>query len=139
MTQFSHSIREQVYARGKWQCEYCQTQQSVVIELVIDHIIPLSVGGASHLDNLCLACISCNQSKSDHRTGIDPDTGQLSDLFNPRRQKWSDHFQWDGDFIHLLGLSPTGRATIERLKINRENVLIARRRWVATGLHPPDD
>ena len=32
-------------------------------DLTIDHIVPLSDGGSHSLDNLCVACTSCNCSK----------------------------------------------------------------------------
>jgi len=58
-------------------------------------------------------------------------------LFNPRTQMWSEHFKWMPNGTILRGLTPTGRATIERLKINQDRVVDARTRWVFAGLHPP--
>jgi hypothetical protein len=103
----------------------------------IDHIVPESDLGLTHLPNLCLACTSCNQYKSDHQTGIDPQTNIHTQLFNPRIQNWSEHFAWDTSGTILIALTSTGRATIERLKINREIVVQARLRWVKAGWHPP--
>jgi hypothetical protein len=58
--------------------------------------------------------------------GIDPTTGQTVPLFNPRSQRWDDHFAWQGTL--LVGLTPTGRATIRVLNINddeRQRVRLA--------------
>jgi hypothetical protein len=39
--------------------------------------------------------------------------------------------------LTLQGKTPTGRATIERLKMNQERVVRARRNWMNAGNHPP--
>jgi hypothetical protein len=64
-------------------------------------------------------------------------------LFNPRQQKWSEHFIWSADGIKIIGITPTGRATCERLDLNDENhnqgwIQKARRFWVKGGWHPPN-
>ena len=80
--------------------------------LVIDHIQPQSLGGSDERENLAAACYRCNEFKQAKTHAPDPLTGLLVPLFNPRQQKWSDHFAWDGQGIHLVGLSPVGRLTI---------------------------
>jgi len=60
-------------------------------------------------------------------------------LFHPRQDRWLEHFRWDETGIHLLGLTPTGRATIVALNMNNEVVVTARQRWVSVGWHPPDE
>jgi hypothetical protein len=81
-----------------------------VAQLQIEHIIPRKHGGGDDDQNLALACIDCNLAKSSNLTGIDPATGQIEQLFNPRTQFWQEHFAWQGTV--LLGLMPNGRATI---------------------------
>jgi len=137
MARISATLRQQVIERANHQCEYCQTQQVIVISMEIDHIIPESAGGETTLDNLCLACIGCNGFKLHYQFGIDPDTQTQVQLFNPRLQNWHEHFQWDNTGTQLIGLTSTGKATIQRLKINREIVIQARKRWVEAGWHPP--
>ena len=65
--------------------------------MTIDHIQPVSKGGLNILENLCLACRTCNEYKSDTTEAIDPLTGKFVALFNPRQQNWKDHFQWNND------------------------------------------
>lgn len=89
----------------------------------VDHIDP---DGGDVLDNLCLACGNCNLSKARATSAVDPVTGQTVLLFNPRNQAWSTHFEWNGDGTRLNGLTSTGRATVERLKINQIRVVDAR-------------
>ena len=139
MTRLSARLRGAVVSRAEGRCEYCRTQQVIVIAMEIDHIVPQSVGGLTSLDNLCLACPTCYDFKHDYQTGIDPETQQEVALFNPRTQQWADHFAWDNDFTVLVGLTPTGRATVNRLHMNDPIVVSARRVWVAAGWHPPED
>ena len=94
MARISDRVRQQVEERAQGRCEYCQTQQVIVVSMEIDHIIPESVGGETVLENLCLACIGCNGFKLDFLTGLDPETEVETSLFNPRTQDWYDHFQW---------------------------------------------
>lgn len=101
----------------------------------VDHIDP---DGDDVLDNLCLACWNCNTSKHEATQVIDPETGNRVPLFNPRMQNWSEHFEWIADGVYVRGLTPIGRATVARLKMNRSAMLVARQRWVNGGHHPPD-
>ncbi|MGE0544953.1 MAG: HNH endonuclease [Dehalococcoidia bacterium] len=105
----------------------------------IDHIIPQSVGGPTVEDNLWLACSLCNAHKSDRVAGLDPATGATAAIFNPRRQRWPDHFAWSADGDQIIGLTATGRATVLALQLNRLSLVQARRRWVSVGWHPPPD
>jgi 5-methylcytosine-specific restriction endonuclease McrA len=120
--------REFVRHRAGNRCEYCGLPQelSPVAQLQVEHIIPRKHGGGDEDLNLALACIDCNLAKSSNLTGIDPTTGQTDSLFNPRSERWSDHFAWQGTL--LVGLTPTGRATIRVLNINddeRQRVRLA--------------
>lgn len=133
----SPRLRELIIQRARGLCEYCQTSQNIVIIMQIDHIIPESAGGKTIEGNLCLACASCNAYKAAYQSGFDSESEQNVPLFNPRLQSWDEHFCWNDEGIRLIGLTDTDRATIERLKINREIVVQARQRWVRAGWHPP--
>jgi len=82
----------------------------------VDHIIAKQHGGMDNLDNLALACIHCNRYKGPNIAGIDPDTGKLTRLFNPRTDEWNGHFRWNGAEIAALG--PIGRVTAGVLFMN---------------------
>ena len=138
MAYISRALRELVIQRAGGQCEYCQTQQLIVIDMVIDHIIPEAVGGTTPEDNLCFCCSGCNSFKQAFQFGIDAETGETVPLYNPRAQDWRDHLEWSEDGTRIVGKSKTGRATIVRLKMNREIAVAARREWVAAGWHPPN-
>ena len=104
----------------------------------IEHIIPLAAGGNSEEDNLWLACPLCNGYKGTQTQFPDPDSGMSVQLFNPRQQKWPDHFCWSEDGLQIVGKTACGRATVIALKLNNNFFLQARRRWVMAGWHPPN-
>jgi hypothetical protein len=61
-------------------------------------------------------------------------------FFNARRQRWSDHFEWSGDGLRILGRTPTGRATVAALHLDDDpDALVVRSYWVLAGWHPPGD
>jgi len=124
-----------VHERAHFCCEYCQTcQDNIGQAMHVEHIDP---AGGNDPDNLCLSCSSCNQSKGKAVIALDPETGVEVALYNPRTQAWADHFTWIDNGMRVYGITPTGRATVERLKMNQDRIVRARARWVEAGLHPP--
>jgi HNH endonuclease len=107
--------------------------------MTFDHIKPVSKGGETTFENLCLACRSCNEFKSDSTEATDPLTGEIVPLFNPRTQRWLDHFGWSPDGTRVEGLNAVGRATIVCLRMNNPVIIVARSRWTLGGWHPPTD
>jgi hypothetical protein len=103
----------------------------------IEHIVPESQGGLTDEANLWLACKLCNDHKGDRMEAADPLTNVVVPLFNPRTQRWNEHFAWTPEGNRIIGVTPTGRATVVALKLNRAVLVDARRVWVAVGLHPP--
>jgi hypothetical protein len=133
-------LREKVTAQAHHRCGYCLTSEYVVgAPMEIDHIIPLSLGGPTEEENLWLACSLCNDHKGERIAGIDPETGEIVRLFNPRFQEWHTHFTWSPDGELVIGLTSTGRATILALHLNRPSLVKARQAWVIVGWHPPKD
>lgn len=140
MTSYSvpRSLREEVRQRAGFRCEYCLTAEWLNgIESEIDHIIPRSTSGTSDSSNLCLAGTSCNGYKQARSSAVDPNSGEIVSLFNPRLQQWHAHFTWSDDATRIIGLTPTGRATVEALRMNHPLLVSARTIWVTTGYHPP--
>jgi len=136
MSELSWSaITQQVYERASGCCEYCQTAaENSGQTMQVDHIDP---NGGDELENLCLSCWNCNSHKHKATAVIDPETNQWVALFNPRLQVWSEHFERVDGATRIRGLTPSGRATVTRLKMNRPVIVVARQRWVAGGYHPP--
>lgn len=131
------ALTRQVYERANGCCEYCRTSEKNTGQTMqVDHIDPDS---GNDLDNLCLSCWNCNNHKRRAVSITDPETGVEVPLYNPRKDNWTEHFAWMEGATILTGLTPVGRATIERLKMNRPALVIARHRWVEGGYHPPSE
>jgi hypothetical protein len=103
-----------VRQRAASRCQYCLMHQSLQgATFHIEHIIPRARGGTDELTNLTLACPSCNLHKSDSISAIDPTIGASVSLFHPNRDRWLEHFRFDGNRIE--GLTAVGRVTITAL------------------------
>ena len=98
----------------------------------IDHVIAQKHHGPTAGDNLALCCSHDNRRKGPNIAGIDPDTGEVMQLFHPRRDSWGEHFQWSGPV--LVGLTAIGRATIDVLAINLPERVEHRRLLLAAGV-----
>jgi hypothetical protein len=132
------SKRQAVKVRANFLCEYCLCPEYFSPDpFECDHIIPTAKGGIEDLINLALACSGCNGFKSDNIQAIDPATGQLAFIYNPRKNNWEEHFCWNEDFTLILGLSPIGRATIFKLQLNRQSIINLRHVLCQVGEHPP--
>ena len=128
----SRALRARVAAEARQRCGYCLTAADIVgTPMEIEHIIPE--------DNLWLACSACNEHKSGGIAGIDPESGEEVRLFDPRHQEWREHFRWSSEGDRIEGLTPTGRATVATLHLDRMPLVHSRQRWVAVGWHPPGD
>lgn len=134
-TYLSASLRQLVTQRAKGACEYCLIHQTFSIySHEVDHVIALKHGGQSNEENLVLACLPCNRYKGSDLTSIDPLTGEITPLFNPRIQIWSEHFRLKGGSI--VGLTTIGRTTIFLLRINEISRLQLRQSLADGGLYP---
>jgi 5-methylcytosine-specific restriction endonuclease McrA len=132
------ALRASILELARHRCDYCQVSELVTgSTLELDHLLPESLGGETIEENLWAACRECNNAKGQNVTAVDAQTGEMVRLFSPRKDVWSDHFRWSEDGTTILGLSSIGRATIELLKMNRRNAVLARRVWVKGGAHPP--
>jgi 5-methylcytosine-specific restriction endonuclease McrA len=130
--------RQTVIARADGCCEYCLSQSKYSpAPFSIDHILPQILGGQASLNNLAFACLGCNGYKHSKIDAVDPTSQQVVSLFHPRKDQWSEHFTWNETCTHIIGLSSTGRATIEALRLNRISLVNLRRVLFAAGKHPP--
>lgn len=119
-------------------CAYCLSPQRLIpVTFEFDHIVPQAAGGDTTFENLCLACPMCNSYKQDAQQVTDPETGDLVRLFHPHQDEWQAQFAWDETKTLLLGQTPSARATIVRLRINRPALVELRELWVIFGHFPP--
>lgn len=137
MPRIPSAVTREVRRRAQDACEYCQLPQDADdVPLQVDHILARQHGGKTELKNLALACLHCNLHKGPNLSGIDPTTQQVVALFNPRTDRWAEHFEWNG--ARLIGLTPPGRATIDVLDINGSIQIAAREALIQEGRFPPD-
>jgi hypothetical protein len=131
-------LRQQVRDVFSNCCAYCQTAEALTVATFeVEHIIPRSAGGETILRNLCLACPTCNRCKANRTSAVDPETQQEVPLYRPHDDDWSAHFAWNDDATQIVASSPTGRATVAALRMNRPALIRLRRMWIASGEHPP--
>ncbi len=129
--------REAVESRAGRQCEYCRAPQPATrIRYHLEHVFPGSLGGTEDVDNLTLACPACNYHKSNHLLDLDEEGLAGRPLFNPRKDRWHEHFEFDSATFRLKGKTATRKGTVNRLRINNNMQLEARRLWVELELYP---
>lgn len=133
----TRAVRRQVASRAGHRCEYCHTPEACsVASFTVDHIQPQAAGGTHDLENLAWACAGCNAAKHVRQRGDDPVSAGSAALFNPRRQIWREHFAWSEDGLEILGITGTGRATVNAMVLNRPGLMNLREMLDVVGRHP---
>ena len=113
----SPALRREVFQRVEGRCEYCRLHQDFSIYThEVDHVVARKHGGKTVLENLALSCLPCNRYKGSDLTSIDPQTGEITRLFDPRSDVWSEHFILENG--RIIGLSAIGRTTVFLLNFN---------------------
>ena len=136
MTRPVRSLEAAVIRRARGRCEYCHFPAAASeLPFHVDHIVAEKHRGPTTAANLAWACFSCNLYKGPNVAGIDPLTGRLTRLFHPRRDVWSEHFNWDG--IRLHGKAAVARTTIAVLAMNSPDSLAVREALRDEGFFNP--
>ena len=126
LTDVSESLRRFVAARAGFRCEYCHLDEETRIRRIKwIHIISRKHGGLSDSENLAYACLRCNAWKGTDIGSLDPRTREFVSLFNPRHQRWQDHFELRGAVIESLTVA--GEVTARLLKLNLDKRVIERK------------
>jgi hypothetical protein len=124
-----------VRERAGGRCEYCLIRQEhYESTLHVEHIVAKKHGGDDHPMNPALSCSHCNLHKGPNLAGLDPKSGQLVPLFNPRKDLWSEHFELNGPVIR--GFTPTARATVHVLSVNASHLVDLRADLITLGEYP---
>lgn len=140
MSSVPAQLRQRVFVEANYRCEYCLTSHRLLgMPPTVDHILPVILGGSHDRENLAAACYRCNEYKGRLTHAVDPSSRELVPLYHPREQLWADHFAWGNGGTHIIGLTPTGRATVVALRLNNEYIVEARTLWIAREWHPPGD
>jgi hypothetical protein len=125
VTYIPSALRRLVEERSEFRCEYCLLPEIVsFVPHEVDHVISEKHGGQTTLENLAFSCWRCNRHKGTDLSSLDPSTGIISPLFNPRTQIWNMHFLIDA--FSIVGLTPEGRTTAYLLRLNSDERLAER-------------
>ncbi|MBK8490432.1 MAG: HNH endonuclease [Saprospirales bacterium] len=134
----SESTKRAVEERADGRCEYCMSLRKFSPQpFIIEHIIPISKGGSDASENLALSCGGCNGPTNIKRRKRWIPLLATKLLFQPRNYDWATHFEWDAEYLQIIGLTPTGRATINALRLNRQELINLREVCLQIGAHPP--
>ena len=129
------ALQQAVRERAKHRCEYCHFPAELAeLPFHHDHVLARQHGGETALDNLAFACCHCNRYKGPNLSSVDSVSSQIVPLFHPRQDKWENHFSWNGPVV--VGMTPTGRATIRALRLNRSDAVAVRRLLMEEGVYP---
>jgi len=110
-------VRWFVAARAEGLCEYCLVHEDdTFFGCEVDHIISLKHGGTTEEDNLAYFYVFCNRQKGSDIGSILWQTGEFIRFFNPRVDKWADHFRLEGAIIEPL--TGIGEVTARILEFN---------------------
>ncbi len=138
-TRISKKKKELVAKRARYYCEYCLHPRKYSHDsFAAEHFIPVTKNGTDDISNLAYSCQGCNSFKYNFVSSVDPVTGQKVALYHPRKEQWEDHFCWNPDFSEMIGITPAGRATIARLRLNRDGLVNLRKVMYLANEHPPE-
>lgn len=130
------ALRQVVAGRSGHVCEYCLFPEAdALFEFQIEHVISEKHGGPTEEQNLAYACVFCNRHKGSDIASLSPTTGQLVRLFNPRTDRWDDHFDLNGPFV--VPRTEIGEVTIRLLHLNDETRVAEREVLQTLGRYPP--
>lgn len=133
MSRVGEEIRHAVRVRANGRCEYCfKPELATTYGFHVDHIIPPQHGGTNELDNLAWACFECNVSKGRDVSSYDFVTRQLTPLYHPRKQNWTDHFEFQRAVI--VGKTDVGRVTVRILELNHPSQVETRQMLMDIGV-----
>jgi hypothetical protein len=123
--EISQQLRREIRARASGRCEYCGILETLLlVGCEVDHIVSRKHGGTTELSNLALSCARCNRAKGTDIGSIHPGSGAFIRLFNPRVDRWDEHFVMEG--ARIIGLTPIGQVTVTLLRFNEDERLLER-------------
>lgn len=136
MRYISDKLRSFVKNRAENRCEYCLIPEAFLATIFhVEHIRSLKHKGKTVASNLAYSCPHCNRNKgTDVATFLDEDSNELIRLYNPRIDKWSDHFA--NNQGEIIGKTSIGIGTVRVLDFNQIERLILRKELYFLGLFP---
>jgi hypothetical protein len=145
----SQELRRLVATRADRLCEYCLIHEDdTFFGCEVDHIISLKHGGPTEAENLAslkhggpteaenlaYSCMFCNRQKGSDIGSILWRTGELIRFFNPRKDRWADHFRLSGTVIEPI--TGIGEVTVRIFDFNAGDRILERETLIAVGRYP---
>lgn len=131
----SPEIRQVVAGRANYVCEYCLiAEEDAYFRFQVEHITSRKHGGSSEIDNLALASVFCNRYKGSDIASLIPARNELIRFYNPRTDRWREHFRLRGVVIEQL--TEIGEATIRILQMNHDDQILERQVLNVRGRYP---
>ena len=129
------ALRRLVQSRASDRCEYRLLALSEAgLPHEIDHVISRKHGGASDPENLAFACYLCNRYKGSDSASLDPATGELVRLYDPRKDRWDEHFRIVGPVVEPL--TSIGAVTAQLLRLNVTDRVVERQLLQSLNRYP---
>jgi len=128
-------VRQSLTAQSPCASTASSPRQTLFTAARVDHIISLKHGGSSEPDNLAYACGLCNRAKGSD-VGSVSTTGEFTRFFNPRTDRWVEHFRLEQATIHPL--TTVGEATARILGFNDSARLHEREEMIRFGKYPSE-
>jgi hypothetical protein len=136
----SAELRRTVARRAGYLCEYCLThEEDTFLECEVDHIISEKHGGRTCEENLAYACFFCNRHKGSDVGSVVPGTERFVRFYNPRKDRWPEHFALSRDGIIIEPLSEIGEATVRIFGFNAEERILERKSLSEIGRYPVEE
>jgi hypothetical protein len=121
-TYIAAELRRFAAERANHRCKYyLYPQEASLLACEVERLIAEKHGGPITADTLALACPYCNRFQGSDLGSLDPETRQLTPFYDPRKQRWLDHFTLDGAAI--VPQPPEGRVTVHILQRNHPDRL----------------
>jgi hypothetical protein len=132
----SAELRQTIADRANHLCEYCLIAETdTFYGCEVDHIISLKHGGSSEPENLAYACALCNRAKGSDVGSVSA-SGEFTRFFNPRRDRWDEHFRLEQATISPL--TEIGEVTARILGVNDSARLHEREEMIRFGKYPSE-
>ena len=127
-------LKQLVINRAYRLCEYCLISEGDTGGCQFDHIISLKHGGETTAENLAYSCLYCNLNKGTDLGSIIWRTGELVRFFNPRRDRWSEHFRLEAATIQPL--TDIGEVTERIFQFNHSDRILERPVLIDVNRYP---
>lgn len=131
------TLRSKIAHRARFRCEYCLTPEWILLAgCEVDHVISRKHGGLTDLSNLAFSCARCNRAKGSDIGSIVPGTGEFCRFFNPRLDRWEEHFSLEA--TRLVWRTDVAQVTVQILRLNEPERIAERTLLQRIGEYPPD-